>query len=393
MPAPIFVLSTARSGSTLTRLILDTHPEIYSPSELNLGALARSLGSAVALLEGEADRPLEESPVVVAHVRAVLSDLLDAYTRRRGKTVWCEKTPRNAHYRDLLAAVFPDARFICLYRHALDVAISCIDNFRLGFPPVLYDYMVRASGDHVQGAVAYWADVTSGLLEFESRHPDRTFRLRYEDLVGDPEGTLPRLFRYLGLDWDPSLLGSVFTSEHDRGGDGYALYSSHISRSSLGRGRTLPTGKLSADLRARMLGLLQGLGYPELPEPPLEPSTVVPDGPDARWFFETLLPERAGQAAPPAVPLSCDVIVQGSGGGAWLLEWDDGGLRVSPGPGGRPAKIELAAADLLDLVSGKVNPLKLAEEGRIRIEGLETDKALMGLLKLCWMETAPPSTR
>ena len=42
------------------------------------------------------------------------------------------------------------------------------------------------------------------------------------------------------------------------------------------------------------------------------------------------------------------------------------------------------------MVGGKVNPLRLAEEGRIRIEGLETDEALLGLLKLCWAETSRP---
>jgi len=31
--SPVFILTAARSGSTLMRLILDTHPELASPPE------------------------------------------------------------------------------------------------------------------------------------------------------------------------------------------------------------------------------------------------------------------------------------------------------------------------------------------------------------------------
>lgn len=41
--APIFVLCYARSGSTLLRYILDTHPEIVAPPELHLLTAARQL--------------------------------------------------------------------------------------------------------------------------------------------------------------------------------------------------------------------------------------------------------------------------------------------------------------------------------------------------------------
>ena len=217
-----FILSCARTGSTLTRFIVDTHPEIYCPAELEMGRLAASLYFSIATLEGRLDHPAAENTAVLARVRQILADLMATYTQAKGKTVWCEKSPANVRHRELLAALFPEARFVCLYRHGLDVARSCLEASRFGFIPMMEEYVRRTPGDTVQAAVQYWVDDTSALLDFERRRPDRTFRLRYEDVTADPEAARAPMFRFLGVEWDPGLLGSGFTARHDPGiGDGY----------------------------------------------------------------------------------------------------------------------------------------------------------------------------
>jgi len=64
-------------------------------------------------------------------------------------------------------------------------------------------------------------------------------------------------------------------------------------------------------------------------------------------------------------------------------------LRVNAGPDGLPARIELDAADLRDIVSGRENPLKIAQTGRICVERLKSDETLRGLLQLVWGPSAP----
>jgi protein-tyrosine sulfotransferase len=410
---PIFVLSSARSGSTLTRFILDTHPEIYSPAELELGKVARELCLTIGKLEGASEQPLQ-NPSALEHTRAILSELLDSYARGRGKTIWCEKSPSNAFFWELLAAIFPHARFICLHRHALDVTSSLIETFRFGFPPGLRDWARRFPADHLQAGLCYWADSTERVVACEKRLPERSFRLRYEDIVAAPAEAFAPAFRFLGLPWDPALLGSVFSSQHDRGGgDPYAFFSERIRQDSVGAGRDLPLAGLPDDLLRRLSKLYAELGYPEKPArlepaspaaapvataataetPPGATSASREDtapaaaaaGPQARWVFETLLPERAATAGvlPPA-PFSCDVTVRGQGGGTWALEWDADGLRVAPERRGFPTTIELAGEDLLAVVQGRANPMKIAQEGRIRVEGLESDGALLGLLRMMW---------
>ena len=45
---PIFILTSARSGSTLLRRIIDAHPAVYSPAETNIAQVFQTVYLAVA---------------------------------------------------------------------------------------------------------------------------------------------------------------------------------------------------------------------------------------------------------------------------------------------------------------------------------------------------------
>jgi protein-tyrosine sulfotransferase len=388
-----FILSSARSGSTLTRLLVDTHPDIYCPGELRLGELARLLYWYVANLEGRAKHPGVDTEVV-ARTREILANLLEAKTREKGKRMWCEKTPDNVTYLPIVTTIFPDARFICLHRHALDVAHSCIERSRFGFLPVLEKYVHQTPLNIVQAAVGYWVDCASALLDLERERPDQTFRLRYEDVVLSPGAALPPLFRFLGVEWDPSILERVFTSPHEVGeGDGYTRYSSRIHTDSIGLGRSLPAGYLTRDLKQRMVSLLAQLGYgaepvraePAAPVPPRSTDRAGDPRETPTWVFETLVAERLRAAGGSLPPLSCTIEVLGAGGGTWSLEIDKSVSGVTPG-GDAPCRIEIQSTDLLDIVHGRANALKTADQGKIRIRGMFSEQSMRDLVMLIRMD-------
>src|SRR5580692_2651212 len=143
--SPIFVLSCIRSGSTLLRYVLDTHPSIYAPPEVSLGHLADALYLTQANLAGRRQPSgfHREDEVVLAAVRQVLSQMMEEQARRRGKAVWCDKTPGNLSYLPLIANLFPEARFIGLHRHHLDTIHSCLQASRHGFLGMLTGYLTR----------------------------------------------------------------------------------------------------------------------------------------------------------------------------------------------------------------------------------------------------------
>lgn len=153
---PIFILSCERSGSTLLRFIMDTHPDVCCPGQLYLGPLCQSLYTStyysLAQLENDATE-CEKEKIAITETRKIISDVLGRYACAKGKTLWCEKTTLNINYLGIIDKIFPGSRFICLYRNCLDVVDSCISCSSRGFMPELVPY-VRDEPDNIVSAMA-----------------------------------------------------------------------------------------------------------------------------------------------------------------------------------------------------------------------------------------------
>lgn len=380
MDHPIFVLSCARSGSTLLRWILDTHPDIYAPPELNLGRLAGDLSSSLTGLSGKRGSTLPQDlpPEVLSEIRHVFSGLLDARTRARGKKAWCEKSPLNVMHRELLSRLYPEARFVCLHRHPKDVAHSCLENFRQGvIMGVVADYVRSTPHDLERALASYWADVTEALLDCERELPGQTFRIRYEDVVARPAETLEGLFKFLGREWDPGLLAAVFKTPHDPGsGDVTIQFTGHLRRDSVGAGRRLPFA-LGGELAGKVTRFRAELGYEA--QPPVLDSAPAPAKPPAdrqeaatglRWLFETHLPARlsAHRDRWPRLRASYHFVTGGDTGERWGLEIREDGFQVTP-DGEGATKVWIRGADLLGIIQGELNLVNALRQGKIRTEG------------------------
>jgi hypothetical protein len=86
----------------------------------------------------------------------------------------------------VVAAIWPDAQFICLYRHRMDVIASGVEACRRGLDSFGFEvYAPRYPGNSVAAVGACWADIAAKMIDFGKRFPDRTLRVRYEDLVTD----------------------------------------------------------------------------------------------------------------------------------------------------------------------------------------------------------------
>jgi hypothetical protein len=127
---PIFVIGVPRSGTTLLRVMLDSHPNIASGPETPWFCAhhPRTLGSLVDYLiedqHGYCKNFGGSRAEVFNAARTFVSSLLGAHAARRGKSRWAEKNPANLLFLPFLTELFPHARFIHIRRHPLDVALS-----------------------------------------------------------------------------------------------------------------------------------------------------------------------------------------------------------------------------------------------------------------------------
>src|SRR5579872_493444 len=236
--SPVFILSCERSGSTLLRYILDSHPDICCPGELFLGTLTKDLCLTVSRTIGLAGGgSLEDQDKATRQeVNRILTELLSKFARIRGKKILCEKTPYNLKHLKEIEWIFPDARYICLYRDSLDVVQSCLDLPDKELIWWALPYIVKYQRNYIAAFLESWAEKTAMMLDFENRRP-QTCRILYETLIKDPKKALDPVFKFLGLDWDLSLLDRVFSVSHDQGGGDLKIGSTtKIEKDRVGKG-------------------------------------------------------------------------------------------------------------------------------------------------------------
>src|ERR1700722_17144335 len=267
---PVIVLCNGRSGSTLLRFLLDAHPDLACPPETNLPDLCAQLATVWSLIEGaplSANRG-DEPPVIpdaaIAGVRETLDRMVGSFLERRGKKRYCDKSLGTARYAQLLTRIYPQARFICLYRHPMDVIASGVEACPWGLSGYGFDsYIASTPGNAVLALARFWADNAATTLAAEESFPGHCLRVRYEDLTADPEGTAAAVFGFLGVPPAPGVSRACFSADRERFGpaDHKIWYTSAVSPGSVGRGWSVPTGMIAPQVLAGINELAGKLGY------------------------------------------------------------------------------------------------------------------------------------
>jgi hypothetical protein len=214
---PIFIVGTERSGSNLLRLILNAHPRIavphpphvlryFAPLEASYGDLSRRddrarLADDVRWLLRVHIHPWDppiDREALIGHadppdLLGIFFGLYDQFLRAEGKARWGCKSTFAIHHVDRLRRHRPDARFLWLVRDPRDVAASSRRSVFSPFHPYL--------------TACLWRDQQELGLALQARLPaDCWLRMRYEDLLADPEGSVRSLCRFLGEPFEPGML-------------------------------------------------------------------------------------------------------------------------------------------------------------------------------------------
>jgi hypothetical protein len=184
LTAPAFVMCSVRSGSTLLRVLLDSHSQIHSPPELHLKDFA------VRVKTDYGTKALGEIGLDDEQLRFLLWDrLLHRELTAARKSLLVNKTPNDVFIADLIAKCWPDARFIYLLRHP-----GAIERSRQATRP-------QDSPERNARMVLRY-----GTAMEEARAVRPGFTIRYEDLTADPRDATKRLCAFLDVPWEAGML-------------------------------------------------------------------------------------------------------------------------------------------------------------------------------------------
>jgi hypothetical protein len=251
----------------LLRVLLDAHPDLACPPEAKLPEVVARLATLWSTMEslplsgvnGTAGFPA----TAIAGIRHTTDLIVGPYLTRRGKSRYCDKNLGTEVYADVLLNVFPEAKFICLYRHPMDVIASGIEACPWGLANYGFEpYVAGAPGNSVLALARYWTDHTAAILAVQDKYPQNCHRVRYEDLVDDPDTVTDKIFEFLGLPAAEGISSLCFSGERERFGAGdFKIWNtSQITGESVGRGWAVPAN-LMAPVAATVNHLADRLGY------------------------------------------------------------------------------------------------------------------------------------
>jgi len=207
-PAP-FICGVTRSGTTLLRLMLDTHPEVAIPGEthwvprlikrLERGKLSADEAADFVVnhkrwgdfhLEGDDLRERWQA-IKPFNAAEAIRAFYGLYSEREGKARYGDKTP--GYMREMLRIqrVLPEARFIHIIRDGRDVALSVL---KLNWGP-----------SNPTEAAELWVERIAKARK-QAPKVNHYMEVFFEDLVMDTEGTLRRVCEFIELGYDPVML-------------------------------------------------------------------------------------------------------------------------------------------------------------------------------------------
>jgi len=244
---PIFVIGYMHSGTTLLQQILGRHSQVFAlVGETNiftflsdirhryphlyqdanrrefiifaaeviqhghvLGRQAQSRVKRPEISDDELDSLVEHTQLWNDHI-AIFFHVADYLAQRERKVRWLEKTPTHILHIDQILECLPNACLVEIARDPRDILASkktrlaTVETARYLSEERPWKRLEKAY-DPLWDTLSWKSCVDAGNLA-RRKHGGQIYRVRYEDLVQDPEREIRQICDFLSLEYEPSML-------------------------------------------------------------------------------------------------------------------------------------------------------------------------------------------
>lgn len=208
--APIFLVGCPRSGTTWLQAMLSAHPHIRTGPETHFfesfrGVEKHFLSSSAGRKVGLSSYLSEEQ--FYTTMADCFWQVVSTLPAPSGPTIYfLEKTPQHGLYADFILRTFPSARFIHLIRDGREVAASLLR--------VSKSWGVDWAPKTIIQAIMFWKNhvLAARGISRKVQNPRQYIETRYEDLLQNPEYELTRLWNWLELQNDETLVSVAVDS-------------------------------------------------------------------------------------------------------------------------------------------------------------------------------------
>ena len=230
-PPFFFIIGRPRSGTTLLRLLFESHPNLLIPPESpfiiihykKYGKITdwneQVISDFINDLYGTRyfDKWLIDKEELTNRLlsvkgknnfQSIVLEVYKAYNsvypKQEIKMIG-DKNPMYSLYPNRIHQLFPESKIIHITRDYRDNYLSLINvNFEVPIVPIV---------------IYRWKYALKKMWRLKAKNPGLIYSIRYEDLVSDPELHCRRLCDFLGIEFDPSVL-----SFYEKKEEAQALY-------------------------------------------------------------------------------------------------------------------------------------------------------------------------
>ena len=277
--SPVFIVGMSRSGTTLLSRMLDAHSQIAILPETWMYVVLDRLGcldefgdpwqaplffnevwqnlkyyrdpAAQVLAREAAQQGRYEGPTA-----PLLEKFGRAYATARNAKIWGEKTPAHALWLPQIRALFPEARILFTVRDPRDVLLSYDDR---------WDKSERDT-EYLASTAALLRYYMNRLLHHPTFPPSQVRWVRYESLVMEPAAELEKICRFLGVEFEPAMLGfyrrQANVEQETPDGRHHALLKRPATTEKIGRFRAALSTSQIALVEHLLKEEMQALDYP-----------------------------------------------------------------------------------------------------------------------------------
>ncbi len=212
----IFIVGTARSGTTLLQSMLAVHPEILSFPETHFlrGTVPKTPLQRIFKIYSRKDqrfisnklekmRKLEykkripvSTPSTLEWIRGLLA-ILDLFATDRNMNIWLEKTPMHLYFIPLIEKIDPETKFIHMIRQGENVVASLHEASQKH--PKYFDGIKS-----VNQCIRRWRKdirISKNYIGKDNHH-----FVFYKQLINHPEETLKKTVSFINVDYKSEML-------------------------------------------------------------------------------------------------------------------------------------------------------------------------------------------
>jgi sulfotransferase family protein len=243
---PFFIFGAQRSGTTLLRLMLNAHSKVAIPEEggfwmpllrkfkknFNKRIKSTELEKYIEYINNSPQYKLwcnddsnsfenikKKKEVTLSYI---MSTVYENYAKSKNKILWGDKTPSFFRMIPVLSKLFPNAKYIHIYRDGRDVYLSwqAIDKTKRNISLIALEWVYK---------------LKRARKDLENIDSKKVIEVKYESLVSKPEENLKKICNFISIEYEETMLDFWKSSNQFIGAHHSKLINSPVSLSSVAK--------------------------------------------------------------------------------------------------------------------------------------------------------------